>query len=312
MTAVISAFKGKVAVLAGGNSAEREVSLRSGKAILAALEENAVDVVWFDPAERSLLELANLQIDVAFIALHGRGGEDGETQAVLNCLGIPFTGSDVLGCALAMDKSRTKQLWRGVGLPTADALTVSAHQRASLDVTSIMQGMGGQVMVKPAREGSSIGMSMASSAAELREALNEAAKFDGELLIERWLSGPEYTVAVLDNEALPSIRVQTPNVFYDYVAKYENTTTEYICPAGLSDEMEKSIRALALEAFNAVGGYGWGRVDLMFDAAGAPQLLEVNMVPGMTAKSLVPMAAKQHGLSFSQLVMRILATATVK
>ncbi len=312
MTLFANPFKGKVAVLAGGKSAEREISLRSGKAIMAALQAEQVQVEWFDPGERSLLELAELNIDVAFIALHGRGGEDGETQAVLNCLGIPFTGSDVLGCALAMDKSRTKQLWRGVGLPTADALAVSAHLRDDLDVEKIIREMGGQVMVKPAREGSSIGMSMASSAAELRQALNEAAKFDGELLIERWLAGPEYTVAVLENEALPSIRVQTPHVFYDYVAKYENNTTEYICPAGLSDDLERDIRALALDAFNAVDGRGWGRVDIMFDAAGKPQLLEVNMVPGMTAKSLVPMAAKQHGLSFSQLVMRILATATVK
>jgi len=303
---------GTVAVLAGGNSAEREVSLRSGKAIMSALEENGVDVIWFDPAERPLPELATLNIEVAFIALHGRGGEDGETQAVLNCLGIPFTGSDVLGCALAMDKSRTKQLWRGVGLPTADALTVSALQREAIDADQIMAAMGGQVMVKPAREGSSIGMSVASTAAELRNALNEAAKFDGELLIERWLSGAEYTIAILGNEALPTIRVQTPNVFYDYVAKYENTTTEYICPAGLSDEMEHKLRGLALKAFTAVGGKGWGRVDIMLDEAGEPQLLEVNMVPGMTAKSLVPMAAKQQGLSFSQLVMRILATATVE
>lgn len=303
---------GTVAVLAGGHSAEREVSLRSGKAVMAALQENNVTVEWFDPAERSLLELANLNISVAFIALHGRGGEDGETQAVLNCLGIPFTGSKVLGCALAMDKSRTKQLWRGVGLPTADALTVSAQQRDSLDAEQIMADMGGQVMVKPAREGSSIGMSVAKSSAELRAALTEAAKFDGELLIERWLSGPEYTVAVLGDEALPSIRVKTPHAFYDYVAKYENTSTEYICPAGLSDDIEQQLRTLALDAFNAVGGHGWGRVDIMLDTAGKPQLLEVNMVPGMTAKSLVPMAAKQHGLSFSELVMRILATATVE
>ncbi|MCO4321465.1 D-alanine--D-alanine ligase [Aliidiomarina quisquiliarum] len=302
---------GKVAVLAGGNSAEREVSLRSGKAVMAALQENNVAVEWFDPAERSILELAKLNIEVAFIALHGRGGEDGEIQAVLNCLGIPFTGSKVLGCALAMDKSRTKQLWRGVGLPTADALTINALQCDNLDAEQVMAHMGGRVMVKPAREGSSIGMSVATSAAELREALHEAAKFDAELLIERWLSGPEYTVAVLGNEALPSIRVKTPHVFYDYVAKYENTSTEYICPAGLSDDMEQQLRTLAFNAFMAVGGQGWGRVDIMLDAAGQPQLLEVNMVPGMTAKSLVPMAAKQHGLSFSQLVMRILATATV-
>lgn len=305
---------GKVVVLAGGHSAERAVSLRSGQAVYAALLDNKVQAEWFDPAERSLFELAAMKPRAAFIALHGRGGEDGETQAVLNCLGIPFTGSDVLGCALAMDKSRTKQLWRGLGLPTAASFTLNTEsaQLTDAQLAQIMTEMGGTVMVKPAREGSSIGMAKATTVDGLRQALAVAATFDAELLIERWLTGAEYTVAILADEALPSIRVQTPNTFYDYQAKYEHNTTEYICPAGLSDTMEQELRHLALAAFKAVGGQGWGRVDLMLDEAGQPQLLEVNMVPGMTEKSLVPMAAKQHGLSFSQLVMRILATAVAK
>ncbi|MCC5855791.1 MAG: D-alanine--D-alanine ligase [Idiomarina sp.] len=300
---------GKVALLAGGNSAEREISLRSGKAVLTALEENKVDVLWFDPAERSLLELKELGVQRAFIALHGRGGEDGEAQAVLNYLGIPFTGSDVMACALAMDKSRTKALWKGMGLPTAGAVTTHADHIPELDVAKILTQLGGTVMVKPAHEGSSIGMSRADSVPELQQALIEAARYDGEILIERWLSGPEYTVGILGHQALPAIRVSTPHTFYDYNAKYEDSTTQYSCPAGLSEAAELAVRDLALQAFQAVGGKGWGRVDLMFDEHGEMQLLEVNMAPGMTAKSLVPMAAKQLGLSFAQLVMRILATS---
>lgn len=299
----------RVAVLAGGRSAEREVSLRSGAAVFKALQAEGLDVIWFDPAEQPLPSLAKQGVDIAFIALHGRGGEDGEAQAVLNCLGIPFTGSDVLACALAMDKSRTKYLWQGMGLPTAESQTVPADELAHLDTAELMVRMGGKVMVKPSCEGSSIGMAVAESADELKKALANAAHFDTEVLVERWLSGPEYTVSILADEALPSIRVHTPSGFYDYQAKYESNTTEYHCPAGLSMEQEQAIQALALRAFKAVGGKGWGRVDLMLDAQGNAQLLEVNMVPGMTEKSLVPMAAKQHGLSFSQLVMRILASA---
>ncbi|WP_275065505.1 D-alanine--D-alanine ligase [Aliidiomarina taiwanensis] len=299
----------RVAVLAGGHSAERAVSLRSGQAVFKALQEQGLDVLWFDPAEQPLTQLAEQRVEAAFIALHGRGGEDGEAQAVLNTLGIPFTGSDVLACALAMDKSRTKYLWQGMGLPTAASFTVRAKDLATLDTSALLQRMGGKVMVKPACEGSSIGMAVAESAQELAQALSHAAKFDAEVLVERWLAGPEYTVSILADEALPSIRVHTPNGFYDYQAKYESNTTEYHCPAGLSEAEEQALGALALQAFQAVGGKGWGRVDLMFDEQGHAQLLEVNMVPGMTEKSLVPMAAKQHGLSFSQLVMRILASA---
>ncbi|RTE86316.1 MULTISPECIES: D-alanine--D-alanine ligase [Gammaproteobacteria] len=303
----MSALK-RVALLAGGTSAEREISLRSGRAIEAALKENNIDVVWFDPQERSLLTLANENVDAAFIALHGRGGEDGEVQAVLDYLEIPYSGSGVLACALAMDKSKTKALWQGMGLPTAQSLTVNASMLDSLDLRAVLEQLGGEVMVKPAHEGSSIGMARATNEQELEKALNAAKQFDSELLIEQWLAGPELTIGILGDSALPVIRVKTPHVFYDYQAKYEEQTTEYICPAGLSNEDEFAARELALKAFQAVGGEGWGRVDMMYDATGNLQLLEVNMVPGMTEKSLVPMAAKQLGLSFSQLVMRVLAT----
>ncbi|RUO23527.1 D-alanine--D-alanine ligase [Aliidiomarina iranensis] len=299
---------GKVAVLAGGQSAEREVSLRSGAAVLEALCDAGVDAFLFDTAEQSLLKLANMQVDRAFIALHGRGGEDGQVQAVLEVMGIPYTGSGVLACALTMDKSKTKALWHGVGLPTAAAATVTAKELNSVDCAELLARLGGKVMVKPAHEGSSIGMGLASNADELAKALAEAARFDGDMLVEAWLSGPEYTVAVLGDEALPAIKVQTPNAFYDYAAKYQANSTQYICPAELADEQENNVRQLALAAFKAVGCEGWGRVDMMMDSAGQLQLLELNTVPGMTTKSLVPMAAKQVGLSFSALVLKVLAT----
>lgn len=299
----------KVALLAGGRSAEREISLRSGKAIEAALLESGVEVIWFDPAERPLSELPTLGVEAAFIALHGRGGEDGEVQGVLKHLGIPYTGSGILACALAMDKSRTKALWKGMGLPTAGAITLQARELASVDTEQLIKQLGGKVMVKPAHEGSSIGMAAAENAAELTAALQQAAAFDGEILVERWLSGPEYTVGILGKQALPAICVKTPHSFYDFAAKYEDNTTQYICPAGLADTQEIAIRELALQAFQAVGAQGWGRVDLMLDEQGQMQLLEINLVPGMTTKSLVPMAAKELGLSFTQLVMRILDTA---
>lgn len=297
----------RVALLAGGTSAEREISLRSGKAIRAALEENGLEVIWFDPKERDLLTLKEENVDVAFIALHGRGGEDGEVQAVLEHLGIPYTGSGVLPCALAMDKSKTKALWQGKGLPTAQSITVNGSL-SEAELQQTLARLGGEVMVKPAHEGSSIGMARATTVTELMEAIETASKFDTEVLIEQWLSGPELTVGILGDFALPVIRVRTPHVFYDFTAKYEDQTTEYICPAGLTHEEELAARALALKAFQAVGGKSWGRVDMMYDAQQQLQLLEVNMVPGMTVKSLVPMAAKEFGLSFSQLVMRVLAT----
>lgn len=298
---------GKVAVLAGGCSAEREISLRSGRAVLQALLSVGVDALWFDPAEQPLANLVNLGVDKVFIALHGRGGEDGEIQGALASLGLPYTGSGVLACALSMDKSRTKALWRGMGLPTAASVTIAASAVDTVDCAAVLAELGGQVMVKPAHEGSSIGMGMASNAVELRAALVAAAEFDADVLVEAWLSGPEYTVAVLNGEALPAIKVQTPHAFYDYAAKYQDNTTQYICPAELSDEQEAQVRKLAVAAFHAVGAHGWGRVDMMMNSQGELQLLELNAVPGMTEKSLVPMAAAQVGLSFAELVLAVLA-----
>lgn len=297
---------GKVAVLAGGDSAEREVSLRSGAAIHKALVQAGVDAVLFDPAERGWFALPSLGVDRVFIALHGRGGEDGQAQAILEMMQLPYTGSGVLASALAMDKGRTKALWHGLGLPTAQAVTVKRGEQ--VDCAALLAQLGGKVMVKPAHEGSSIGMAMADSAETLRTALATAADFDREMLVETWLSGPEYTVGILAGDALPAIKVQTPHAFYDYAAKYQDATTEYICPAGLSDLREQEVRQLALKAFHAVGGEGWGRVDLMLNGKGEMQLLELNTVPGMTEKSLVPKAAAQVGLSFQDLVIKILAT----
>ncbi|MCL4410732.1 MAG: D-alanine--D-alanine ligase [Gammaproteobacteria bacterium] len=297
---------GKVAVLAGGDSAEREVSQRSGAAVHKALVEQGVDAFLYDPAERGWQDLLATGAERVFIALHGRGGEDGQAQAILEMLGLPYTGSGVLASALAMDKGRTKALWRGVGLPTAQAVTVKRGEHVNF--AQLLADLGGQVMVKPAHEGSSIGMAMADSADALAAALAAAADFDHEMLVETWLSGPEYTVGIVAGEALPAIRVKTPHAFYDYAAKYQDNTTEYLCPAGLSVDREAAVRALALEAFAAVGAEGWGRVDLMENSRGELQLLELNTVPGMTEKSLVPKAAAQLGMSFGELVVKILST----
>ncbi|WP_194756277.1 D-alanine--D-alanine ligase [Aliidiomarina indica] len=297
---------GKVAVLMGGTSAEREVSLRSGAAVLAALESLNVDAFAFDPKVESLLELPVTGVQRVFNVLHGGAGEDGRVQAILESLGIPYTGSGVLACALSMDKGRTKALWRGMGLPTAASVTVQKKHLAALDAEQLLADLGAKVMVKPAHEGSSIGMGQAESADELMTALQQAAAFDEEILVEAWLAGAEFTVAILGEEALPVIRVKTPHAFYDYAAKYQDNTTEYLCPAGLSDAREKEIRQLALTAFRATGAKGWGRIDMMEDGEGNLQLLELNTAPGMTEKSLVPMAAKQHGLTFPQLVERVL------
>lgn len=299
---------GKVAVLAGGNSAEREVSLRSGAAVHEALQSAGADAVLFDPAQQPLADLIGMGVNRVFIALHGRGGEDGQIQGALASLGLPYTGSGIMACALSMDKCRTKALWKGMGLPTAPAVTVQSSQMSSVDCAQLLAELGGHVMVKPAHEGSSIGMGMASNAEELALALAAAAEFDSDMLVETWLSGPEYTVAILGTKALPAIKVQTPHAFYDYAAKYQDNTTQYICPAELSAQQEQSVRALAEAAFFAVGAKGWGRVDLMMNAAGELQLLELNTVPGMTAKSLVPMAAREVGLSLTDLVLEVLAT----
>jgi D-alanine-D-alanine ligase len=296
---------GKVALLLGGRSAEREVSLKSGGAVFAALRNRGVDVHALDPAEPDALErLRNEGFERAFIILHGRGGEDGQIQGALETIGLPYTGSGVLGSALGMDKYRCKVLWRGCGLPTADF----ALLRSQEDLARV-RSLGFPLMIKPAHEGSSIGMARADDPSQLAAAWHAAAHYDPLVLAERWIDGPEYTCAVLDGEALPIIRLETPNAFYDYEAKYFADTTSYICPCGLPEGDELRFRTMCLEAFEAVGARGWGRVDFMLDADREPFLLEVNTVPGMTDHSLVPMAAKAHGLDFDVLVWRILETS---
>ncbi|WP_417665817.1 D-alanine--D-alanine ligase [Pseudidiomarina sp.] len=300
---------GKVAVLFGGDSAERDVSLRSGQAVLAALQAQGINAHGFDPAEQPLTGLVEQHFDRAFIVLHGRGGEDGTIQGALQYLGVPYTGSGVLGCALAMDKVRTKRVWQSTGLPVAQSAVIVRGK--PVDWASMIDELGGKVMVKPAQEGSSIGMSPARNAAELEQAVALAHKYDQEALVESWLSGPEYTVSILGDQALPAIRVQSTHEFYDYDAKYQAGDTQYHCPAGLCELEERALEQLAVSAFRAVGGKGWGRIDVMCDQDGNFKLLEANMVPGMTTKSLVPMAAKAVGMSFEQLVVRILELSEV-
>ncbi|MCG8312348.1 MAG: D-alanine--D-alanine ligase [Pseudomonadales bacterium] len=299
---------GKVGVLFGGNSAERAISLRSGNAVLAALQSQGVDAIGIDiNFDGQLIE--QLQgIDRAFIALHGRGGEDGIIQAVLNVLDIPYTGSGVMASALAMDKLRTKQLWLGAGLSTPEFF--SANEEEELE--GVLEKLGGTVMVKPPHEGSSIGMSKVSTNSELFQAFAKAQEHDSEVLVERWIYGEEYTCAILNGKALPAIRLKTPNDFYDFQAKYESNETQYLCPCGLDNEAETELQQLSLNAFRAVGCRGWGRVDAMRDQTGKFWLLEVNTVPGMTDHSLVPMAAKTAGLDFPELVKEILKCAEIE
>ncbi len=303
----VAAF-GRVAVLAGGRSAERAISLRSGEAVLEALLARGVDAEMLDPAEPEALQaLASGACDRAFIMLHGRGGEDGVIQGALETWGIPYTGSGVLGSALGMDKIRCKQIWQASGLPTPEFLVA----RSETDLEQV-RALGFPVMVKPAREGSSIGMSRVASAEALPAAWALARDYDSEVLIERWIEGCEYTVALLGERALPAIRLETPHAFYDYAAKYEANTTRYHCPCGLERAAEDALQALAQQAFAAVAGQGWGRVDFMVDGAGRPMLIEVNTVPGMTDHSLVPMAARASGLEFGDLVLEILASSLAR
>lgn len=292
---------GKVAVLLGGTAAERPISLISGKAVLEALQAAGVQAEAFDPAERPVAELAHY--DRAFIVLHGRGGEDGTMQGLLELMKIPYTGSAVLASALGMDKARTKQLWIGCGLPTPKY----ARLQAGMDFTKVINELGLPLMIKPSHEGSSIGMCKVMKSEELPEAFANAAKYDSEIIAERWITGSEYTVSILGDRALPVIRMKTDRNFYDFEAKYQRNDTKYLIPCGLSAEKEKELQALALEAFRAVGCEGWGRVDAMMDEDGRFWLLEVNTVPGMTDHSLVPMAAKAAGHSFQDLVLAILA-----
>ncbi len=308
-TKTIQAF-GRVAVVFGGNSAEREVSLNSGKAVLAALQRAGVDAFGIDlyGPEGELSPVAQLQaerFDRAFLILHGPGGEDGTLQGALEMLGKPYTGSGVAASAIGMDKLRTKLLWLGQGLATPNF----AISDDCADLGRVIETLGFPLIVKPAHEGSSIGMSKVHNETELAQALETAAEFDRSVLIEQWMSGDEFTVAVLNGQALPPIQLVTEHAFYDYEAKYLANDTQYRFDHGLSSEKVSELKHLAEKAFAAVGCSGWGRVDVMQDEHGAFQLLEVNTAPGMTDHSLVPMAAREHGLSFEELVVEILQTA---
>jgi len=295
-------LKGPIAVLAGGSSAERDISLSSGRAVLAAFADAGLACELVDTAEPGWLEKAE-QFDLAFIALHGPGGEDGTVQGALLTKGIRFTGSGVLASALAMDKQRSKLLWGGAGLPTPEFMVLDDRS----DLAAVYATLG-ESIVKPSNEGSSIGMARVASLAELREAYGNAKNY-GTVLVERWIVGEEYTVAIVGREVLPAIRLETNNRFYDFEAKYQSTTTRYLCPCGLSEAEEIELQNLALQAFDSLGCSGWGRVDVMRDSDGRFQLLEVNTIPGMTDHSLVPMAAEAHGWNFQELVLAIAVQA---
>ena len=298
---------GKVAVLLGGRSAEREISLRSGNMVLAALKRKGVDAHPFDPQDEGLERLIAQRFDRVFIALHGRFGEDGTVQGALEYLGLPYTGSGVMASALAMDKWRTKLMWQAAGISTPPYEMLYKDS----DFPAIANRVGIPLMVKPAREGSSIGMSKVTSVEKLEAAYEIAVQHDDVIIAERFIEGPEVTVAILNDEALPVIRLETPRVFYDYEAKYFANDTRYICPSGLPDAQERKIQEEALRAFKLIGCSGCARVDVMLDAAGKPYLLEVNTIPGMTDHSLVPMAARARGMEFDDLCIAILESAHV-
>ena len=301
---------GKVAVLFGGRSAEREVSLRSGSRVLAALQRQGVDAHAFDPAARRLDELG--AFDCAFIALHGRYGEDGTIQGALELMGIPYTGSGVMASALGMDKWRSKLLWRAAGVPIPDYLLLDGAS----DLSAAAVELGLPLFVKPAREGSSIGISKVYHLGDLDAAYATAARYDSLVIAERGILGGEYTAAILGDQALPIIKIEAGKDFYDYEAKYLRDDTTYLCPCGLPEDRENELRAQAIEAFRVLGGRGWGRVDFLIDEAAPPStgrayFLEVNTSPGMTDHSLVPMAARAAGISYDELVLRILALAAL-
>ncbi|MGA3159163.1 MAG: D-alanine--D-alanine ligase [Steroidobacteraceae bacterium] len=299
---------GRVAVLLGGTSSEREISLLTGNAVLAALLRAGVDAHGFDPAERPLAALREERFERVWIALHGPGGEDGTLQGALEFLGVPYTGSGVMGSAIGMDKLRTKRLATAIGVPSAEYVVL----KAPADLELALERLGLPMIVKPATQGSSVGMSRVTTAAELTSAFEAAFKFDPVVFAEPWITGAEYTVAILQGAALPSIRIETPRTFYDYEAKYFRDDTRYFCPSGLAAPVEAHLARLSLAAFEACGAEGWGRADFMMDGTGRPLLLEINTVPGMTDHSLVPMAARTAGISFDQLVCRVLETSLVR
>ncbi|MDH3342134.1 MAG: D-alanine--D-alanine ligase [Gammaproteobacteria bacterium] len=304
MNALTNEF-GKVAVLMGGWSAEREISLLSGNAVLAALQSQGVDAHGIDVDHNIAKVLIDGNFDRAFIVLHGRGGEDGTMQGMLSAMSIPFTGSNVQGSSLAMDKLRTKQIWSAMNLPTPDYWILESEADCA---AAIAEG-GLPLIVKPVLEGSSIGMSKVEKEEELIPAWQKAKECGGTVIAERWIHGVEYTAAILNDKVLPMIRLETSHTFYDYEAKYQAEDTKYICPCGLDNDDEKHLQVMVRKAFDAVGASGWGRVDFMIDQKKQPWLIEVNTVPGMTDHSLVPMAAKQAGIDFQQLVIEILKEA---
>jgi len=296
---------GRVAVLFGGDSSERDISLLSGNAVLAALQHRGVDAHAFDPRDRSLATLLDERFDRVWIALHGPGGEDGTLQGALEYLGVPYTGSGVMGSAIGMDKLRTKRLAQAIGVATADCVVLRGPQ----DFEIAVERLGLPMIVKPATQGSSVGMTKVERESDLPAAYRAAAALESSVFAEPWITGKEYTVAILQGRALPSIRIETPKTFYDYEAKYFRDDTRYFCPSGLSHQAEQHLANLALAAFDAVGASGWGRADFMADATGRPLLLEVNTIPGMTSHSLVPMAARAVEIDFEELVWRVLETS---
>ncbi len=299
---------GRVVVLMGGTSAEREISLITGQAVHAALVERGVDAHAVDATGDYANALIDDGYDRVWIALHGRGGEDGTIQGLLESLGIPYTGSGVLGSALGMDKLRTKRLFDGVGIATPKWALIESEEHCR----EVAAELGCPMIVKPALEGSSIGMTKVDRPKDLAGAWREASRYGSEVLAESWVTGSEYTASILHNEVLPLIRVTAQNTFYDYQAKYFSDETGYECPSGLPEDKEREYGELSLQAFRAVGASGWGRVDFMCDEAGNALVLEVNTVPGMTSHSLVPMAAAEAGLDFAELAWKILETSFVE
>ena len=293
---------GRVGVLYGGVSSEREISLASGSAVGESLTRLSIENILIDVADDLLNKLELFKPDRVFVALHGPGGEDGTIQGLLEYLRIPYTGSGIVASALAMDKLRCKLMWRGLGLPTAEFVTLDAKS----DWQAVLESLGGKAVVKPCREGSSIGMSVVGNSQDLEVAWQHAKQFDKEVIAERRLTGEEYTVAILDGEALPAVRISTDSEFYDFTAKYHSNKTDYHCPSGLSIQQEHELLDLCKRAFKSLGCRDWGRVDVMADENGAFHLLEVNTVPGMTSHSLVPKAASAAGISFDQLVLKII------
>jgi len=296
----------KIAVLLGGTSAEREVSLNSGTAVLNALRKQGYDAHPIDPKTFPVATLKEQGFDRVFNILHGRGGEDGTMQGLLEQIGIPYTGCGVMASALTMDKMRTKMLWKAFGLPVAEMEIVTVENRATLNPEVVVKKLGLPLMVKPSLEGSSVGLTKVKTMDELESAVDFALKFDRTVLIEEWLAGDEFTVPVLDGEVLPSIKIVPEGEFYDYDAKYISDNTQYFCPAGLSDAREQELRSLVKQAYDVVGCRGWSRIDVMADAEGKFRLVEVNTNPGMTSHSLFPKSAATVGYSFEQLVEKIL------